>query len=160
MRKYLYPGQKVEFLSHVGYSNSGSGVTRLFQTVCKSVQERDWKKSGRFMSFSTYLKVEFEMASVILKPFLENRLNNLFVSGLGAYCLYDNAGCSALGLIEIVITGPLLKILATENHILSRSKHQKLFQKSFSMKVVKTVVGFLQVNPSVTFLSSIGMKLL
>ena len=105
----MYPGQKVEFLSHVGYSNGGSGVTRLFQTVCKSVQERDWKKSGRFMSFSTYLKVEFEMASVILKPFLENRLNNLFVSGLGAYCLYDNAGCSALGLIEIVITGPFIE---------------------------------------------------
>ena len=129
MRKCLYPGQKVGFLSHGGYSNCGSGVTRLVQTVCKSVQERGWKKSGRFMSFSTYLKDEFEMASAILKPYLENRLNNLFVSGLGVYCLYDNSGCRALGLIEIVISGPLSKILANENHILNRSKHQKLFQR-------------------------------
>ena len=69
----LYPGQKVGCLSHGGYSNGESGVTRLVRTVCKSVQERGCEKSGRFMSFSTYLKDEFEMASVPLKPFLGNR---------------------------------------------------------------------------------------
>ena len=41
------------------------------------------------MSFSTYLKDEFGMASVPLKPFLGNRFNILFVNGLGVYCLYD-----------------------------------------------------------------------
>ena len=50
---------------------------------------RGCEKSGRATSFSTYLKDEFEMASVPLKPFLGNRFNILFVSGLGVYCLYD-----------------------------------------------------------------------
>ena len=48
-----------------------------------------------------------------------------------------------------MITGPLSKILATENRILNMSKHQKLFQKSFSENVMKAVVGFLEVNNSV-----------
>ena len=155
----LYPGQKVGCLSHGGYSNGESGVTRLIRTVCKSVQERGCEKSGRFMSFSTYLKDEFEMASVPLKPFLGNRFNILFVNGLGVYCLYDKllhffrriernnklldavywdlevvayrAGCRALGLIEKLITGPLWKILATENHILNMSKHYQKLTKFF-----------------------------
>ena len=129
----MYPGQKVGCLSHGGYSNGESGVRRLAWTVCKSVQERGCEKSGRFMSFSTYLKDEFGMASVPLKPFLGNRFNILFVNGLGVYCLYDKllnffrriewnnkllnavywdlevvayrAGCRALGLIETLITG-------------------------------------------------------
>ena len=152
----LYPGQKVGCLSHGGYSNGESGIiTRLVWTVCKSVQEKSCEKSGWFMCFSTYLKDEFGIASVPLKPFLGNRFNILFVNGLGVYCLYDKlfnffrrieqnnklldavywdlevvayrAGCRALGLIEKLIIGSLWKILATENHILNMSKHhQKL----------------------------------
>ena len=76
-------------MSDGGYSNGESGVTRLVRTVCKSVQERGSEKSGRFMSFSTYLKDEFEMASLSLKQFLGNRFHILFVNGLGVYCLYD-----------------------------------------------------------------------
>ena len=60
----LYPGQKVGCLSHGGYSNGESGVTRLVRTVWKSVQERGCEKSGRFMNFNTYLKDEFKMASI------------------------------------------------------------------------------------------------
>ena len=67
--------------------NGESGVTRLVSIVCKSAQERGCEKSERFMSFSTYLKDEFEIASVPLKPFLGNRFNILFVNGLGEYCL-------------------------------------------------------------------------
>ena len=76
-------------VSHGGYSNVESGVTRPVRKVCKSVHERVCEKSGRFMSFSTYLKDEFEMASVSLKQFLGNRFNILLVNGLGVYCLYD-----------------------------------------------------------------------
>ena len=86
----LYSGQKMGCLSHGEYLNSESGATRLFRTVCKSVQERGCEKSGRTVSFSTYLKHEFEMASAPLKPFLGNRFKILFVSELGVvYCLYD-----------------------------------------------------------------------
>ena len=130
----MYPGQKVGFLSHGGYSNCGSGATRLVQTVCKSVQERGWKKSGRFMSFSTYLKDEFEMAFVILKPFLENRLNNLFVSGLGVYCLYDNAGCRALGLIEIVSPSHYRKYWLMKITFSIGSNIKNFFKKVFQRK--------------------------
>ena len=65
--------------SQAGYSNGESGVTRLVRTVCKSVQEKGCDKSGRFMSFSTDLKDDFEMASVPLKPFLENSFNILCI---------------------------------------------------------------------------------
>ena len=85
----LYSGQKMGCLSHGEYLNSESGATRLFRTVCKSVQERGCEKSGRTVSFITYLKHEFEMASVPLKPFLGNRFKILFVTELGVYCLYD-----------------------------------------------------------------------
>ena len=85
----LYPGQKVGCLSHGRYSNGECGVTRLVRTICKSVQERGCEKSVRFMNFSTYLKDEFDMASVLLKPFLGNKFNILFVNGLGLFCLYD-----------------------------------------------------------------------
>ena len=146
-------------VSHGGYSNVESGVTRPVRKVCKSVHERVCEKSGRFMSFSTYLKDEFEMASVSLKQFLGNRFNILLVNGLGVYCLYDKllnffrrieqnnklldavywdlevvayrAGCRALGLIEKLITGPLWNVLATENHILNMSKHYQKFIKFF-----------------------------
>ena len=147
----FYPGQKVGCLSHGGYSNCESGVTKLVRTVCKSVQERDCEKSG-FVSFSTYLKDdELEMASVHLKPFQGSRCNILFANGLDVYCLYDKllhffkgikwnnklldtvywdlevvayrAGYRALTLIEKLITVPLWKMLGTENHILNMSKH-------------------------------------
>ena len=41
------------------------------------------------MNFRTYLKDEFEMASVASKTFLGNRFNILFVNGLGLHILYD-----------------------------------------------------------------------
>ena len=81
----LYPGQKVGCLSHGGYSNGESGATIPVQTVCKSVQERGSSKSGKFMNFRTYLKDEFQMASVPSKSFLGKLFNIFFVNGLIVY---------------------------------------------------------------------------
>ena len=44
--RILFKNQKVGFLCHAGYSNGESGVTGLIQTVCKSVQEKSFEKSG------------------------------------------------------------------------------------------------------------------
>ena len=81
----LYPGKKVGCVSHGGYSNGESGATIPVQTVCKSVQERGSSKSGKFMNFRTYLKDEFQMASVPSKSFLGKLFNIFFVNGLIVY---------------------------------------------------------------------------
>ena len=52
----LYPGQKVGCLSHGGYSNGESGVTRPVQTVFKSIQKRGCEILERFMIFTTLFK--------------------------------------------------------------------------------------------------------
>ena len=76
-------------IAHGGYSNGESGVTRLIRTVCKSVQERGCEKSGKIVCFATYLKDEFGITSILLFPFLGNRINILFVNAAGVYFLYD-----------------------------------------------------------------------
>ena len=131
----IHNDRKVGSITHGGYSNGESGVTRLTRTVCKSVQERRCAKYGKIVCFPTYLKDEFGITSIPLFPFLGNRLNILFVNAAGVYFLYDQLldffqriehnnklldavywylevlsfkiGCRALGLIEKLITGPL-----------------------------------------------------
>ena len=76
-------------VAHGVYSNGDTGVTRLIRTVCKSVQERGCKKSGKIVCFATYLKDEFGITSIPLFPFLGNRFNILFVNAAGVYFLYD-----------------------------------------------------------------------
>ena len=128
-------------------------MTRLIRTVCKSVQQRRCEKSGKIVCFATYLKDEFGITSILLFPFLGNRINILFVNAAGVYFLYDQLidffqriernnklldavywdlevlsfkiGCRALRLIEKLITGSLWKIMANETHILRMSRHCK-----------------------------------
>ena len=155
MGKHNPQRQKSGFSAHGVYSNGDTGVTRLIRTVCKSVQERGCKKSGKIVCFATYLKDEFGITSIPLFPFLGNRFNILFVNAAGVYFLYDQLinffrriehnnklldavycdlvvlsfkiGCRALGLIEKLITGPLWKIMVNETHILRMSSHYQNF---------------------------------
>ena len=153
----IHKDRKVGSVAHGVYSNGDTGVTRLIRTVCKSVQERGCKKSGKIVCFATYLKDEFGITSIPLFPFLGNRFNILFVNAAGVYFLYDQLinffrriehnnklldavycdlvvlsfkiGCRALGLIEKLITGRLWKIMAHETHILRMSSHyQRLLE--------------------------------
>ena len=147
----IHKDRKVGSIPHGGYSNGESGVTRLMRTVCKPVQERGCEKSGKIVCFATYLRDEFGITSILLFPFLGNRFNILFANAAGVYFLYDQLldffrrsehnnklldavywdlevlsfkiGCSALGLIEKLITGPLWKIMAGETHIVRMSSH-------------------------------------
>ena len=76
-------------LKHGGDSNGESGTTRLIRTVCKAVQQRGCEKSGRMVSFETFMKEEFGMAELPLFPFLGNRFNILFLNGAGTFYLYE-----------------------------------------------------------------------
>ena len=43
-------------LSHSFYSNGESGPLQLLKTVCKLVQEQGCEKSGRMVTFATFMK--------------------------------------------------------------------------------------------------------
>ena len=79
----VHKHRKVGSIAHVVYPNGDSGVTRLIRTVCKSVQERGCKKSGKIVCFATYLKDESGITSISLFSFLDNRFNILFVNAAG-----------------------------------------------------------------------------
>ena len=85
----IHKDRKAGSIVHGGYANGESGVTRLIRTVCKLVQQRRCEKSGKIVCFATYLKDEFGITSILLFPFLGNRINILFVNAAGVYFLYD-----------------------------------------------------------------------
>ena len=143
--------KKVGLLNHGSYSNGESGPLRLIQSVCKLVQERFCEKSGRMVSFSTFMKETNQMDTLPLYPFLGNRFNILFLNGAGVFYLYsflidflnnlplDNklmpavyhdlqvlhfrVACQALGLIDKYVAGPLWRMMVKEKEVLNMSKH-------------------------------------
>ena len=80
--------KKFGSLNHGSYSNGESGALRLIWSVCKLVQEHGCEKSGRMVSFSTFMKETNQMDTLPPYPFLGNRFNILFVSGAGVFYLY------------------------------------------------------------------------
>ena len=74
----LFGNAKVGSLDHGGYSKGESGTLRLISTVCKSVGERGCEKSGRMVSFATYLKERYNITKICLYPFLGNCFNIVF----------------------------------------------------------------------------------
>ena len=148
--------KEVGALSHGSYSNGESGPLRLIRTICKLVQERGCEKSGRMVTFSTFLKESHNIISLPLYPFLGNRFNILFLNGAGVFYLYnylieflenvslDNklmsaafydlhvlaykVACQALGLIDKLVTGPLWRTMVKEKEVLDMSLHyQKMY---------------------------------
>ena len=65
----LFGEAKIGSLNHGGYSKGESGTLRLIRTICKSVSERGCEKSGRIVTFATYLKDKFQMSEIPLYPF-------------------------------------------------------------------------------------------
>ena len=148
--------KEVGAVSHGSYSNGESGPLRLIRTICKLVQERGCEKSGRMVTFSTFLKESHNIITLPLYPFLENRFNILFLNGAGVFYLYnylieflenvslDNklmsaafydlhvlaykVACQALGLIDKLVTGPLWRTMVKEKEVLDISVHyQKMY---------------------------------
>ena len=125
----MFGEAKIGSLNHGGYSKGEPGTLRLIRTICKSVSERGCEKSGRMVTFATYLKDKFQMSEIPLYPFLGNRFNIIFLNGGGFYQLYDKLldffdkiekdnklltavkqyriDCRCLGLIHKLVTGPL-----------------------------------------------------
>ena len=66
--------KKVGSLNHGSYSNAESGPLRLIQSVCKLVQERGCEKSGRMVSFATFMKETNQMHNLPLYPFLRESI--------------------------------------------------------------------------------------
>ena len=84
---------KVGSLANVGYSKGQSGVYHLITTVCKSVQERGCKKSGRMVDFAKFLKTDRALDHVPLAFFFGNRFNVLFYNAASTYFLDDHLKC-------------------------------------------------------------------
>ena len=109
------------------------GVVRLILTVCKAIQDRGCKESGKPVHFRAFLR-ERGKPPVPLTPFKGNHFNIVFHNGGGVYYLkqdlndfflehkdnqllkagyYDISvpqvlpGCRALGLINKIVTMPL-----------------------------------------------------
>ena len=85
----LFGEAKIGSLNHGGYSKGESGTLRLIRTICKSVSERGCEKSGRIVTFVTYLMDKFQMSEIPLYPLFGNRFNIIFLNGDGVYQLYD-----------------------------------------------------------------------
>ena len=148
--------KKVGSLNHGSYSNGESGPLRLIRSVCKLVQERGCEKSGRMVSFATFMKETKHMDNLPLYSFLGNRFNILFLNGAGVFYLHpflveflnnlslDNklmsavyhdlqvlhfrVACQALDLIDKYVTGPPWRMMVKEKEVLNMSKHyQKMY---------------------------------
>ena len=142
---------KVRSLTHGGYSKGDSGTLRLIKSVCKSVSERGCEKSGRMVSFATFLKENFNAKDIPLYPFLGNRFNIIFLNGAGVFELFSKImsffdlidkenklltavyydfnvlqykiGSRALRLIHKLVTGPLWRKFESEKSVLDMSGH-------------------------------------
>ena len=149
----MFGEAKIGSLNHGGYSKGQPGTLRLIRTICKSVSERGCEKSGRMVTFATYLKDKFQMSEIPLYPFLGNRFNIIFLNGGGFYQLYDKLldffdkiekdnklltavkqyriDCRCLGLIHKLVTGPLWRKMEHEKAALNMSPCYQLMLSSF-----------------------------
>ena len=65
---YTSQQKKMNTISHV---RQNEGLTiGLICTVCKSVSERGCEKSGRIVTFATFLKENYNMSEIRLYPYL------------------------------------------------------------------------------------------
>ena len=85
----LFGEARIGSLNLGGYSKGESGTLRLIGTICKFVSARGCEKSGRMVTFATYLKDKFQMSEIPLHPFLGNQFNMIFPNGGGVYQFYD-----------------------------------------------------------------------
>ena len=68
----LYKENKVGSLATKnGFPGGESGTTRLIRTVCKAVSDRGCEKSGRMVTFATFLEGNHELVNKHLYPFWE-----------------------------------------------------------------------------------------
>ena len=146
--------KKVGSLNYGSYSNGESGPLRLIRTVCKLVQERRCEKSGKMVTFATFLKETHQVINLPLYPFLGNRFNILFLNGAGVFYLLSyleeflnnvslenklmsavfhdlqvlafEVACQALGLIDKLVSGPLWRMMVKEKEVLSMSTHYQI----------------------------------
>ena len=151
--------KKVGSLNYGSYSNGESGPLRLIRTVCKLVQERRCEKSGKMVTFATFLKETHQVINLPLYPFLGNRFNILFLNGAGVFYLLSyleeflnnvslenklmsavfhdlqvlafEVACQALGLIDKLVSGPLWRMMVKEKEVLSMSTHYQSVYEFF-----------------------------
>ena len=113
--------KKVGSLNHGSYS----GPMRLIRSVCKLLQERGCEKSGRMVSFATFMKETNQMDNLPLYPFLGNRFNILFLNGAGVFYLYPF-------LVDFLNNLSLDKLMSAAYHDL-QVLHQRLSKKMIDL---------------------------
>ena len=129
---------RVALLADGSYSKDGSTTLRQIKSVCTSVSERACVKSGHMVSFTIFLKKNFNARNILLHPFLGNMFNTIFLNGAGIMELFGKLflffylihrenkllpavyfdlnvlqykiGSHPLGLIHKLVTGPLIEI--------------------------------------------------
>lgn len=129
--------------SSVLVRKSESGIVRLVRTACKALSKHGSEQSGVYQSFTTYLSSN-NLPKNPLATFKGNRFNILFYDAGAVYhispliekfftevwqtpnqllraVLADikvpeyKAGCKALGVINKIITGPLWRVLESQD---------------------------------------------
>nr|XP_054749592.1 uncharacterized protein LOC129255060 isoform X2 [Lytechinus pictus] len=144
----------------VGVAPKGGegGIVRLIRTVCKSIQDRGYEKSGKPVHFRAFLK-ERGKTLVPLAPFKGNRFDILFHDGGGVYYLRHDlkdffadhredyllikaldsdlnvpqflTGCRALGLVNKFVTAPLWRVLEGKERITTMDERYKIMLSKF-----------------------------
>ena len=77
-RGLLIGDGKIGSLNHGSYLKGESGTLGLIRTVCKSVSERDCGKSGRMVTFATFLKENYNKSEIPLYTFEINNGGGVF----------------------------------------------------------------------------------
>ncbi|XP_012992838.3 uncharacterized protein LOC105013825 [Esox lucius] len=146
------------------HASQNTGTTDLeSRTVCqvKSVHDavqQGWERDKNLPAFRNFLISKGELDEVPLCPYSESRIDGVFHSAAGVYCIYSDisefcrdheddssvlaavavdmevqpfkAGCRALGLISKQIIDPLLKALTSEEKVLDmKVRYQTLVTK-------------------------------
>lgn len=70
------------------YPKGDSTTLRQIKSVCTSVSERACVKSGHMVSFTIFLKKNFNARNIPLHPFLGNMFNTIFLNGAGTMELF------------------------------------------------------------------------
>ena len=68
-------------LNHGGCCKGESRTLHLICTIWKLIGGRGFEKSGKMVTFATYLKNNFEISEILLYSFLGNSFNIIFLNG-------------------------------------------------------------------------------
>lgn len=172
-------------ITHAVHATNEPSSIRLIRTACKAFERRGDEKSGCPLQFSAYLKRNGISKNPLIH-FRGNRFNVVFANGARIFYLHEHinnflkawgtpnrllqavhedirnpiniAGTKALGLVDKHITGPLWRILESENtHALDVPQHYSKL-KDFVDKSTQENISLFMTGEEIPFSSELVKK--